>query len=420
MTLFRTPIPVEEAMDKIWKYKKDGQAEEINMEESIGRFLGEDLIATTDVPWFDKSPYDGFALRAEDTAEANSNNEIEIEVIDYIGAGAVSEKEVQPYQAIRIMTGAPIPKGCDAVMMLELVKEKERDNKQYIRIKRKLEKGDNISFQGEDIKKGKVLVKKGTKINPGIYGLLATFGYHKVKVMKKPIIGVFATGNELLDIDEALVPGKIRNSNSYTLCAQIERSGAEARYLGKVSDTYDATYEALKKAMNEVDIVVTTGGVSVGDFDYIPKVYEKLRVEVLCNKIAMRPGSVTTIAQLNGKLLYGLSGNPSACYVGFELYLRPIIRYLLGSEYPFLKKIRAILHADFKKANPFTRFVRSKLVLQGTKVLVEPVGLDKSGAISSLAFADCLMVLPGGTRGYEKGMEVDVLLLEEQTGSEHK
>lgn len=414
MTLFRTPIPVEEVIKKIWKYKQSGQVEEVKIDDAMNRFLGEDIVATSDVPWFDKSPYDGFALRAEDTAEATNANEIELEVIDYIGAGDVSEKEIQPYQAVRIMTGAPIPKGCDAVMMIELVKVLEKS----ILIKRKLKKGDNISFQGEDIKNGQLLVKKGTKINPGIYGLLATFGYNKVQVMKKPVIGVFATGNELLDVDEPLVPGKIRNSNSYMLCAQIERSGAEARYLGKIPDTFDATYEALKGAIDEVDVVVTTGGVSVGDFDYIPKVYEKLGVEVLCNKIAMRPGSVTTIAQLDGRLLYGLSGNPSACYVGLELYLRPVIRHLLGSEKPFLKKIRATLNVDFPKPNPFTRFVRSKLVFQGTEVFVEPVGMDKSSIVYSLAFADCLMKLPGGTRGYEKGMEVEVLLLEDQEGSE--
>jgi molybdopterin molybdotransferase len=418
MTLSRKPIQVEKVIELIWKYRQTGITETVKIQEDTGRFLGEDIIAKTDVPWFDKSPYDGFALRAEDTKQASSENILEFEVIDHIGAGTVTEKQVQPFQAIRIMTGAQIPKGCDSVIMLELVKEIERNGKNFIQVKRKLQKGENVSFQGEDIKLGASLVEKGTKINPGIQSLLATFGYHEVKVMRKPKIGVFATGDELLDVDQPLVPGKIRNSNSYMILEQIERSGADATFYGQIPDTFDATYEALKNAMNEVDLIITTGGVSVGDFDYMPKVYDALGAEILCNKIAMRPGSVTTIASLNGKLLYGLSGNPSACYVGFELFVRPIIRNLLGSKKPFAKRVKAILDSDFPKPNPFNRYVRSKLYAQQTQLFVSPIGMDKSNIIFSLAFANCLMILPGGTRGYEKGMEVEVLLLEDQEGSE--
>jgi molybdopterin molybdotransferase len=170
--------------------------------------------------------------------------------------------------------------------------------------------------------------------------------------------------------------------------------------------------------MEECDAVITTGGVSVGDFDYLPEIYKRLKADVLFNKIAMRPGSVTTVAVANEKLLFGLSGNPSACYVGFELYVRPIIRYWLHSPRPFLRVGQAFLQSDFPKANPFNRFVRSKISFEEGKLQVNPVGLDKSSVVTSLSLSDCLMVLPGGTRGYKKGDLVDVILLDDQTGSE--
>lgn len=413
----RTPIPVAEAVRRVLTYCKQGSIEEISINESAERFLASDLIADHDVPPFNRSPYDGFAIRATDSANAHLDNPVEFEVIEEIGAGYVASKEVQPFQAIRIMTGAQMPAECDAVVMLELTKEFERDGKKYMSIKRPFKSGDNVSFQGEDTTKGTALVDKGTYINPGVQAVLATFGYSRVPIAKKPIIGVYATGTELLDVDESLVPGKIRNSNSYMICSQIKRSGAIPKYFGKLPDEFDTCYNAVKEAINQVDILITTGGVSVGDFDYLPAIYEKLGAEVLFNKIAMRPGSVTTVAQLNGKLLFGLSGNPSACYVGFELYTRPAIRTMLFSTKPYLQKIQAILQTDFPKPNPFTRFVRAHLTFQDGNVCVEPSGFNKSNAVSSLAKANCLMVLPGGTRGFTKGMFVDVLLLEDQEGS---
>lgn len=202
------------------------------------------------------------------------------------------------------------------------------------------------------------------------------------------------------------------------ISAQIDRSGAEVIYFGKLPDDFDTCYQALTEALDKVDMLVTTGGVSVGDFDYLPAIYEKMGAQVLFNKVAMRPGSVTTVAQYNGQLLFGLSGNPSACYVGFELFARPIIRTMLYSKTPHLRKEKAVLEVDFPKANPFTRFVRSAVTIQNGALVVAPSGLDKSNIVMSLAGANSLMILPGGTRGYESGTEVDVLLLDDSTGSE--
>lgn len=413
----RTPIPVSEAVSRVMEFAGTGNKEVVPIEASYGRFLAENLIADHDVPHFDRSPYDGFAVRAADTTGAGQDHPIEFEVIEEIGAGSVAAKKVDAFQAVRIMTGAQMPAECDAVVMLELTNEYERNGKKYMSIKRPFKPGDNVSFQGEDTKKDSVLVEKGIFINPGVKALLATFGYHRVEVAKKPVIGIYATGTELLDVNEELVPGKIRNSNSYMVSAQIERVGAVSKYFGKLSDDFDLCYESIKNALHEVDILITTGGVSVGDYDYLPAIYEKLGAEVLFNKIAMRPGSVTTVAQLNGKLLFGLSGNPSACYVGFELLVRPVVRTRLYSNQPHLLKMKAELNADFPKPNPFTRFVRSRISFSDGKILVTPSGLDKSNVVSSLAGANALMVLPGGTRGFGKGDEVDVLLLEDQEGS---
>jgi molybdopterin molybdotransferase len=414
----RTPIPVTEAIERVMKYAREGEAETVQLEEAYGRYLAEELRADHDVPPFDRSPYDGFAIRAVDSAQAKLDNPVEFEVIETIGAGQVAMKTVLPFQAVRIMTGAQIPAGCDAVVMLELAKRYERDGKTYISIKRPFRPGDNISFQGEDAKKGDALVPKGTRINPGVQALLATFGYAEVKVARKPRIGIFVTGSELLDVSDPLVPGKIRNSNAYMIQAQVARSGAEPVYFGKLMDDLDTCFAAIQSALDQVDMLITTGGVSVGDYDYLPAIYERLGAEVLFNKVAMRPGSVTTVAHLDGKLLFGLSGNPSACYVGYELLVRPVVRKRLFSAKPYLKKATATLTADFPKPNPFTRFVRSYVALEDGRLTVAPVGRDKSNIVTSLAKANALMVLPGGTRGFAKGDTVEVWLLEDEEGSD--
>lgn len=414
----RKPISIGEAVAKIMDNKLKGKTEYVSIDESYGRYLSEDLTATSDVPHFDRAPYDGFAVRSADTMMASLTKPIEFEVIDHIGAGMTTEKVLKENQAVRIMTGAMMPEGADAVVMFEVANTLEKNGKPYLTIKRSFKKGENVSYRGEDAKEGEVLVKKGTMINPGIQAMLATFGYAKVPVAQKPVIGLFATGTELLEVNEPLVPGKIRNSNSHMIVAQIERAGGEVMYFGKLPDVFETCFEAVKNALDKVDLLITTGGVSVGDFDYLPEIYAKLGAEVFFNKVAMRPGSVTTVAKYNGKILFGLSGNPSACYVGFELFARPIIRTMLFSEKPHLRKENAILDTDFPKANPFTRFVRSAVTIEDGRLKVSPSGLDKSNIIMSLAGANSLMILPGGTRGFESGTEVDVLLLEDHIGSE--
>ncbi|MBU8788261.1 MULTISPECIES: molybdopterin molybdotransferase MoeA [Bacillus] len=414
----RTPIPVYEATALVSQHHKHGEIEWVHLEESLNRYLAEDVTADHDVPAFDRSPYDGFAVRASDTAGASREQPVRFEVIDHIGAGAVSEKTLGPFQAVRIMTGAQIPEGADAVVMLELAKTCSEGEKQYMELKRSFQPGDNISKKGEDAEKGSVLLVKGTRITSGVIALLATFGYALVPVVKKPVIGVIATGTELLNVSDPLVPGKIRNSNASMVMAQVKEAGGIPLYLGKISDDFEESFDAVKKALEKVDFLITTGGVSVGDFDFLPAIYEKLGAEVLFNKIAMRPGSVTTVAHLHGKLLFGLSGNPSACFVGFELFVKPSVRTWLLDQKPYALCAEAVLTRDFPKPNPFTRFVRSFVSVKDGMLQAEPVGLDKSSAVTSLADANALVVLPGGTRGYEAGRRVHVLLYRDENGSE--
>ncbi|MED2973592.1 molybdopterin molybdotransferase MoeA [Fictibacillus sp. B-59209] len=405
----REIIPVWEAVRSVLDQTFELPTEKIPLEVSDNRYLAEDIKATHDVPPFDRSPYDGFAIRAEDTNGASKQAPVILNVIDSIGAGHVSEKTVQEGEAVRLMTGAEIPKGADAVIMLELVSE--RDSR-HIEIRRTVHPGDNISEQGEDTKQGTPILKKGSKIHPGAVALLATFGYERVKVMKKPVVGILATGTELLDVGEELVPGKIRNSNAYMIASQIKKIGGEPHILGKLPDDFEQTYTGIVGALERCDVLITTGGVSVGDFDHLPAIYKKMGAKLLFNKIAMRPGSVTSASVYKGKLLFGLSGNPSACFVGCELFVRPYLLNALNAEKVHLGVLKTELQEDFLKPNPFTRFVRSRVEWRGSAPSSVPVGLDKSGSVSSLADANALIVLPGGTRGWEKGSEVTTLLLD--------
>lgn len=405
---------VSEAIKKLMVYSYSGKKEYVAIEDSYRRYLAEDIIADHDVPPFDRSPYDGYAIRSCDTKEASRDNPVTLSVVGEIGAGSIFKHQVKHNQAVRIMTGAQIPTGCDAVIMLELVEEQRAEA--IIRIKRKVKPNENISFQGEDTRKGTVIAKKGTAINPGMVALLATFGYKNVPVSARPKVGVIATGSELLTLDEPLVPGKIRNSNSYMIQAQLERIGAQAVYFGQFSDDIEVCFKQIKDAMKQVDFLITTGGVSVGDYDYLPAIYRKLEAKVLFNKVGMRPGSVTTVAEVEGKLLFGLSGNPSACFVGFELFVRPVIRTFLSDSKPFPKAVKAVLGSDFLKPNPFDRYVRARTTYQDTHLVATPVGLDKSNVVSSLGNANVLIVLPGGTRGYQAGAKVWILLLDDPDG----
>lgn len=406
----RNPIPVREAINRVVSQDIYTKQIEVPLESSVNYILAEDIVATYEIPRFNKSPYDGFALRSKDTEGASGEHRINFTVIDHIGAGSVSEKVVGPFEAVRIMTGAEMPKGADAVVMLEQTVEDE----QSFTIRKSFNVNENVSLKGEETQIGDTVLNKGQQINPGAIAVLATYGYTQVKVFDKPSIGVIATGSELLEVGDDLEPGKIRNSNGPMIAALSQKFNLDVASYQIQEDDLKSSIQVVKEAMAKHDIVITTGGVSVGDFDYLPQIYDEINAEVLFNKIAMRPGSVTTVAVAEGKYLFGLSGNPSACFTGFELYVKPAVLHMMGATAIYPQMIQATLMEDLTKANPFTRFVRATATLNGKAMTVVPSGFNKSGAVVAIAHSNAMIMLPGGTRGYQKGYTVDVILTDSQ------
>lgn len=413
MVEIRKPITVNEAITRVMERCQLTESTTISLQDSYGYTLVEPIRATHNVPPFNRSPYDGYAIRSQDTTGANKNHEILFTVIDQIGAGYISNKVLQKNEAVRIMTGAPLPEGSDAIVMFEQAME---DGVTFT-IRQEFKRLENVSTMAEDAEKGEMLIHRGSIIHPGTVALLATFGYSQVAVARKPIVGILSTGSELINIAEDLRPGKIRDSNGPMIVAQLARMGIDSRVYGIMADDIDSCYEMVCKAMEETDCVITTGGVSVGDFDYLPEIYKKLEAEVLFNKVAMRPGSVTTVAYVAGKLLFGLSGNPSACFTAFELFVRPALLSMMGNKRPYLPYTEAVLMEEFSEANPFTRFIRSIYSFDGTKSTITPAGFNKTNAVSSIAKGNAMMVLPGSTEGYAAGEQVGVLLLGVEDGA---
>ncbi|MCM3744320.1 molybdopterin molybdotransferase MoeA [Sporosarcina luteola] len=412
MVEMRKPIPVAEAVRLVMEHAAPLGTEMIGIEDAYGRVLAEPIIAKHDVPPFDRSPYDGFAIRSLDSEGASGDNRVPFSVIGEIGAGYVGDKPIGEKEAYRIMTGAQIPENADAVVMLEQTVETDDG----FTLRKPFEAGENISYKGEDAKEGELLIEAGSLIHPGTIALLATFGYAEVKVAKRPIAGILSTGTELLDVADELLPGKIRNSNGPMIRAQLKRMGIDYKSYGMAADDLDACTSIVEKAIAETDLLITTGGVSVGDYDYLPAIYERLGAKVLFNKVAMRPGSVTTVAVLGNKYLFGLSGNPSACFTGFELFTRPAILAMMGGAAPYMPRMTAKLGEDFTKPNPFTRFIRATWIFTKDGIEAAPAGFNKSNAVSSIARGNCLIVLPSGTRGFVQGDEVDILLVGSEQG----
>mgnify|MGYP001025539760 CR=1 FL=1 len=410
----RQPIAVKEAIERVIKRVAQLEKEAVPLEEAYGRILAEPVRASHHVPPFDRSPYDGFAVRSVDTKGASGESRLSFRVIDHIGAGVVSSHTIGAGEAVRIMTGAPLPDGADAVVMLE----QAVITGDMFTIRKPFDPLENVSLMGEDAQEGEVIVEAGTFIQPGVTAVLATFGYTEVRVAKKPVVGLLATGTELVDVHEPLEPGKIRNSNGPMIAAQLARMGIQCRLLGSLPDDEDACFDLVKKAVEECDAVITTGGVSVGDFDFLPAVYARLGADVLFNKVQMRPGSVTTVAHVKNTFLFGLSGNPSACFVGFELFVRPALLAMMGSGKPYLPYEKAVLEADFAKPNPFNRFIRAVYTSAPSGAVARPAGFNKSNSVTSIARGNAFIVLPGGTRGFRKGDEVDVLIIGSEEGAE--
>ncbi|MFT9850163.1 molybdopterin molybdotransferase MoeA [Aneurinibacillus sp. REN35] len=416
MRFHRDPIQVKEAQERILAFAAPSEKENVPLLECEGRRLAEAIRATHAVPHFPKSPYDGFAVRAEDTVGSSVEMPVELEVVGTIACGDEPTFAVGKGQAARIMTGAAIPEGADCVIMFEMTTENETRVEQYVGIKKEMQAGENIIQFGEEKKEGDLLLEAGKRIGPGEMAILASFGYAEVPVYHLPRIGILATGSELLLPEEPLRYGKIRNSNSYMTASQVRQAGGIPVLYGNLEDDPDQAVERVLTILEETDMLITSGGVSVGDFDIMVEVFNRLSVDLLFNKIAMRPGSVTSAARYKDQFIFGLSGNPGACFVGFELFVRPLLAAMQGKQDVSLPEATAILGVDMKKPSPFTRFVRSSWRIEEGRVVVYPVGRDKSGVLTNITDANCLMQIQPGGSGAAKGDTVTILMLPYNAG----
>jgi molybdopterin molybdotransferase len=296
-----------------------------------------------------------------------------------------------------------VPEGADAVVMLEMTATEDRDGQTFVQIGKSVGTGVNIAEIGCEIQDGEALLPIGKLIRSGETALLAACGYAEVPVMRKPRVAVLSTGSELLEVEEPLAPAKIRNSNAPMLASLLREAGAEPVMLGKVSDDSIAVRDLVQQGLSTCDLFITSGGVSVGDYDVMVDVFAAPDVELLFNKIAMRPGSPTTAALIDGKLIIALSGNPGACFVGFHLFVRPALLVMQQEEPPAQRRFKAFLGVDFPKINAFRRFIRARTELRDGTVWVLPIGDDKSSLMTTIVDADCLIEIPPRKEGLAKG-----------------
>lgn len=385
---------------------------ETELTEAVGRILAEDVRTAEPLPHFSRSGMDGYAVRSADTGGASAARPVELEVVQHIPCGTAPALPIGPGQAARIMTGAMVPEGADAVVMLEMTETISRGGRERVRLRKTIERGANVAPVGEEAARGDVVLRAGERIGAGQAALLAALGYARVRVSRKPVVAVVSTGTELLRIDEPLAPGRIRNSNAYMLAAQIASAGGEPRLAGAVPDDRERAERMIYDLLNaDIDMLLTTGGVSVGDYDVMADIFLSWEGETLFNKVAMRPGSPTTAGIWRDKAMLGLSGNPSACFVGFELFARPAMAAMQGSAELEKPGMTAYLEADYLKVNGFARYVRGIWHCREGRNLVRPAGMDKSSELLSIGSADCLIALPPTKTGFKAGTLVDIVPL---------
>ncbi len=389
-------ISFEEALEKVLRFTSPLKTKKVSLLDCRNKVLAENVIAKENLPPFDRSPLDGYALKAESTTGASRDNPNTVKVIDSVPAGFLSDALISSGQAIRIMTGAPIPAGADCVIRQENTDKVEVDK---IIIYEELKPRDNIIKAGEDVSKGEVVLKVGDILTPADIGLLAALGHDKVKVFPSPKVGILATGSELIDISETLTKGKIRNSNSYMLAALVNEYGGEPIIAGITKDNIEEICQSIENMLCETDILMTTGGVSVGDYDLLPDVLEKVGANRLFWKVAMKPGTPLLVAEKNSKLIFSFSGNPAACLITFEQFAGPYLLKMQGRKDYTPKWGRAILKEDLgvKKSSQL-RFVRGCYRHnEKGEIEVNATGSQKPGVLSSFRNYNCYIVVSGKT-----------------------
>lgn len=386
-------ITIEEAYNIVLQNVYLLETEKVDFTVSLGRILAEDVRSDIEMPPFDKSAMDGYACRREDLKN-------QLEIIETIPAGKYPEKEVGKNQCAKIMTGAPIPNGADCVVPVEIAEEIADKSVKVIEISNK----NNISFQGEDVKKGDKVLEKGIKIGAQHIAVFAAVGYTNVLVYKQPKAGIISTGDELVEPQMKPSLSQIRNSNGYQLLAQVEACGAIANYVGIADDTFDDTYEKVSKALSENDIILLTGGVSMGSFDFVPKVLEKAGVKIDFDAIAVKPGKPTTFGMAGRKFCFGLPGNPVSSYMQFDLLVKPLIYKLMGQDYQPLD-IKMPMGIDYHRRNAKRKAYFPVIIKNGE---IFPVDYHGSAHIHALSLAHGIASIEIGKQEIKKGEMIHV------------
>jgi len=387
-------IAFEEALNIVLSSATPLNIEKVTLNLSLNRILAQDLFSDMDMPPFDKSAVDGFACRKVDLGAT-------LNVIELIRAGKVPEKTVGEVQCSRIMTGAMIPDGADTVIMVEDIDEISEDKIRFVGVKT----AANICHKAEDIRKGDKVLNMGTLIHPGQIAVLASVGCVEPLVYRQPVVAILSTGDELVEPEQVPEPSQIRNSNAAQLMAQITAMYAISIYMGIVPDDEEQTRKAIEQALAAADVVLLTGGVSMGDFDFVPVILQEQGVEILFNRIAVQPGKPTVFGHRDEKYVFGLPGNPVSSFVQFEMLVKPLLYALSGHTYRPVQ-LKLPLAIDYIRRNNQRRAFVPVTFLQPEGVV--PVTYHGSAHIHAYIAAEGIMSVPIGISHLKKGELVDV------------
>ena len=393
-------IELEQAIELIQKNVSPlKDTETIEIPNLCGRITSKEILSPIDVPLFDRSPLDGYALCAIDTETATKESPVQLKVIDSIVAGECSNKVVVPGTAVRLMTGAPIPKGADCVIRQEVTDCVE----DMVYVKERLNPFQNYCYKGEDIKKGDTLVNAGEKLNYAHAGVLSGCGIKDVMVYKNVKVAIVITGDEIWVGQGDIPPGKIYSSNQALLQARLQGLGAEVVDISYCADDSDALKEQIKSSSQKADMVITTGGASVGCKDLIPHVMQELGATVIFHGVNLKPGTPVIFSIYNGVPIIGLSGNPGAAIITFELLGSAALKILSGNKKTTLAYGSGVLDNGFLKASPVRRFLYA--VQEDGSVHIGG-GLHASGAIAGIRGCNCLLDVPAGSDALKEGDRV--------------
>ena len=402
-------IPLKDAQEYVLQHCRVGPSELRSSRSSLGLVLAEEVLTSEDVPPFDNTAMDGFAVRSEDTLEAPK----QLEIVGTIPAGSAPDFSINPGQAARIMTGAPLPEGADAVVMVELT-QVEGDQ---VTVQKTVPEGNHIRRAGEDLESGQVVFEIGTKLTPTHLGVLASIGCLEVSVFSPIKVGVMSTGDELVEGKVPLEPGQIRDSNRHSLLALLNDLGLEGVDLGLIPDNEESIEAAIRSACfgeDSCDAVISSGGVSMGDFDYVKVVLDRLG-EMQWMQVAIKPAKPLAFGLVGDTPVFGLPGNPVSSIVSFELFVLPALKKMMGEPEIWAPKIRAIADSSLpRRPDGKTHFARVKAYIGDGSYRVKSAGGQGSHQLSAMADANALAVIPDGD-GINEGELVEIIFLHQLT-----